>query len=300
MTVFVSKVLIVATPLHPLFAAEITGLKISDGPTQNDIDAVREAVDRSGVVVIREQQELSDDMQIDFSRRFGTLQKSITLHREDTQRRLRREELSDISNVGADGERMDANDKRRLLQKPAMLWHSDNSFRSPPGLYTFLAAKIIPPEGGNTEFADMRGAYDALDDETKQRIGALRVRHSLGWSREQVDAPPLSDSERANIPEAVQPLVRYHPFDQRRSLYLSSHARDVIDMDDAEARLLLQELNAFATRPEFVYSHRWQDGDFVIWDNRTTMHRATPFAEDRYRRDMRRTSVEDDTAAIGA
>jgi alpha-ketoglutarate-dependent 2,4-dichlorophenoxyacetate dioxygenase len=222
------------------------------------------------------------------------------VHREDTERRLKRNELSDISNVDANGERMAENDKRRLLQKPARLWHSDNSFRSPPGLFTFLAAKIVPPEGGNTEFSDMRAAYDALPQAMRDRVAGLEVRHSLDWSREQAGAPPMSDSEKANIPESVQPLVRFHPGSGRTSLYLSSHGRDVLGLGDAEGRALLEELNAFATQPEFVYSHKWRDGDFVIWDNRTTMHRATPFPEDKYRRDMRRTSVEDHEAAVAA
>lgn len=286
--------------IHPHFGAEITGVQICADMPQDLIDAIRNAIEDEGVVVIRDQQAMTDDDQIAFCGRFGTLQKSITLHREDTERRMRRDELSDISNVDADGGRMAPDDKRRLLQKPARLWHSDNSFRSPPGLYTFLAAKIVPPEGGNTEFADMRAAYDALDAATKERIAGIEVRHSLAWSREQAGAPPMSAGELANIPESVQPLVRFHPRSGRRSLYLSSHARDVLGMSDAEGKALLAELTQFATQPEFVYSHQWRDGDFVMWDNRFTMHRATPFPEDKYRRDMRRTSTEDDQVAIAA
>ncbi|CAN5357899.1 TauD/TfdA family dioxygenase [soil metagenome] len=288
------------TQLHRHFAAEVTGLTLVVDLPDAVIDTLKDALEQHGVIIIRDQQALTDDVQIEFCRRFGTLQKSITVHREDTARRLKRDELSDISNVNEDGERMRADDKRRLLQLPARLWHSDNSFRSPPGLYTFLAAKIVPPEGGDTEFADMRAAYDALDDATKARIAGLQVRHSLGWSREQVGAPPLSESEKANIPESVQPLVRFHPKTGRTSLYLSSHGRDVLNMAAAEGRALLEELTEFATRPEFVYSHKWRDGDLVIWDNRDTMHRATPFPENIYRRDMRRTSVEDDQVAIPA
>lgn len=286
--------------LHPHFAAEVTDLTLTADLDDSVIDALKAALEKYAILVIRDQQALTDDVQIEVCRRFGTLQRSITVHREDTERRLKRDELSDISNVDEKGERMQESDKRRLLQKPARLWHSDNSFRSPPGLFTFLAAKIVPPEGGNTEFADMRAAYDALDPEMQRKIAGLQVRHSLGWSREQAGAPPLSDSEQANIPESVQPLVRFHPGSGRTSLYLSSHGRDVLGMDPAEGRALLEKLNAFATQPEFVYSHKWREGDFVVWDNRTTMHRATPFPEDKYRRDMRRTSVEDDKAAIAA
>jgi alpha-ketoglutarate-dependent 2,4-dichlorophenoxyacetate dioxygenase len=288
------------TRLHPHFAAEITELRLSAELPDTIIDALQQALEEYAVIVVRDQQAMTDDVQIALSARFGRLQRSITIHREDTARRLQRDELSDISNVDEKGERMSAQDRRRQLQMPARLWHSDNSFRSPPGLFTFLAAKIVPPEGGDTEFADMRVAYDALEPDMRDRIDGLRVRHSLDWSRQQVGAPSLSVSERANIPEAIQPLVRFHPATGRKSLYLSSHARDVIDCDEAEGRALLQELSARSTRPEFVYSHKWREGDLVIWDNRTTMHRATPFAEDKYRRDMRRTSVEDDRAAVGS
>lgn len=288
------------TRVHPQFAAEITGLTLRADLPEAVIEQLKDALAEYAVLVIRGQEALSDDEQIEFCRRFGTLQKSITLHREDTERRLKRDELSDISNVDEQGGRMDPADTRRLLQKPALLWHSDNSFRSPPGLYTFLKGKIVPPEGGNTEFADMRAAYDALDETTRQKLAGVQVRHSLGWSREQAGAPPLSPSELANIPESVQPLVRVHPMTGRKSLYLSSHGRDVLGLDAAASRALLEELTAFATQTQFVYSHVWRTGDLVVWDNRDTMHRATPFPEGKYQRDMRRTSIGDEQAAIAA
>lgn len=280
-------------PIHQYFAADITGVDLSEPPADLVIDQLRSALDSYAVIVIRDQQRLSDDAQIAFSARFGKLQKSITLHREDTQRRMKRDELSDISNVDLDGERMRPDDTRRQLQKPAQLWHSDNSFRSPPGLYTFLAARLLPPEGGNTEFADMRAAYDTLSPEMKAKVHGLRALHSLGWSRQQANAPELSPAERANIPESIQPLVRVHPASGRKSLYLSSHARDIIGWDETEGRTFLAELTEAATQPAFVYSHAWRDGDLVIWDNRDTMHRATPFRDDLYKRDMRRTSTAD-------
>jgi len=286
--------------IHPLFGAEIVGVQADGTVPQADIDRIRAAVESEGVVVLRDQQAMTDDDQIAFCRRFGTLQKSISIHREDTARRMKRDELTDLSNVNADGSRISPEDTRRKLQSAGLLWHSDNSFRSPPGLFTFLAAKIVPPEGGDTEFSDMRAAWDALDPTTQARIAPLQVRHSLAWSREQVGAPPLSAGESANIPESVQPLVRFHPATGRRSLYLSSHGRDVLGMDDAAGKALLRELTEFATRPQFVYVHKWRDGDFVIWDNRVTMHRATPFPDHKYQRDMRRTSIEDSEAALAA
>ncbi len=288
------------TQAHPLFAAELRGLDLPHPQDAETLDAIRAALATYGVVVIKDQDALDDDGQIAFSRAFGKLQTSISLHREDTARRVKRAELTDLSNVDADGKRIGADDTRRKLQLPGRLWHSDNSFRSPPGLYTFLHARVVPPEGGNTDFADMRAAYDALDEAMKLRLAGLKALHTLAWSREQVGAPPLSLQEAQNIPESVQPLIRVHPTTGRRSLYLSSHASHIDGMDLAEGRALLAELNAFATQAAFVYAHVWTAGDLVIWDNRCTMHRATPFPEEKYHRDMRRTSVEDTQAAVAA
>ena len=287
------------TQVHRHFAAEVTGITLNGAVPAELVASLKQAIEDYGVVIIRDQQAMSDDDQLAFCRHFGPLQKSITVHREDTARRLRKDELSDISNVDESGARMAADDRRRTLQLPARLWHSDNSFRDPPGLYTFLAAKIVPDEGGDTEFADMRAAYDALDPEIRRRIDGLRVIHSLDWSREQSGAPRMSENEKANLPDTEQPLVRVLA-GGRRSLYLSSHGRDVVGMDVAEGRALLAELTAFATRPEFVFTHTWRAGDVVVWDNRSTMHRATPFPEDRYKRDMRRTSIEDHVSAVAA
>jgi alpha-ketoglutarate-dependent 2,4-dichlorophenoxyacetate dioxygenase len=280
------------TQLHPHFMAEVTGLDLSVPLTSDQADAVQQAIDTHAVLVFRDQAAMDDEAQIDFSARFGPLQRSITVHREDTERRLKRDELSDISNVDDEGKRLAEDDRRRMLQRPARLWHTDSSFRNPPGRYTFLAARILPPEGGDTEFADMRAAYDALDDATKARIADLRVFHSLNRSRILADAPALSPAEAANLPGAEQPLVRRHPTG-RDALYLASHAESVVGWDEAEGRALLDQLTEHATSAEFVYAHVWKDGDFVMWDNRCTMHRATPFAYDLYRRDMRRTTVAD-------
>jgi alpha-ketoglutarate-dependent 2,4-dichlorophenoxyacetate dioxygenase len=282
----------IVTQLHPHFMAEITGLDLSKPMTHDQAAAVQQAIDAHAVLVFRDQAAMDDEAQIAFSALFGPLQRSITVHREDTERRLKRDELSDISNVDDEGRRLAADDRRRLLQRPARLWHTDSSFRDPPGRYTFLAARMLPPEGGNTEFADMRAAYDALDDATRARIAGLRVHHSLGRSRILADAPPLSPDEARNLPGAEQPLVRRHPAG-RDALYLASHAESITGWPEAEGRALLDQLTEHAIRPEFVYSHAWRDGDFVMWDNRCTMHRATPFREDLYRRDMRRTTVAD-------
>ena len=282
----------IVEPFHPGFAAQVTDLDLSQPLDPRQIEEVQRAIDRYAVLVFREQQAMDDDAQIGFSAMFGPLQRSITVHREDTPRRLRRDELSDISNVDDSGRRLAADDRRRLLQRPARLWHTDSSFRDPPGRYTFLAARVLPPEGGDTEFADMRAAYDALDAPTRERIAALRVFHSLARSRTLADAPPLSETEARTLSGAEQPLVRHHPAG-RIALYLASHADHIVGWPEAESRALLDDLTEHATAPQFLYRHVWHDGDFVMWDNRCTMHRATPFREESHRRDMRRTTVAD-------
>ncbi|OJY53866.1 TauD/TfdA family dioxygenase [Sphingomonas sp. 67-41] len=282
----------IVNQLHPHFMAEVTGLDLLTPLTPDQARAVQQAIDTHAVLVFRHQAAMDDEAQIGFSALFGPLQRSITVHREDTERRLKRDELSDISNVDEEGRRLAADDRRRLLQRPARLWHTDSSFRDPPGRYTFLAARILPPEGGDTEFADMRAAYDALDEVTKLALTGLRVFHSLGRSRLLADAPALSPDEERNLPGAEQPLVRRHP-SGRDALYLASHAESIVGWDATESRELLDRLTEHAIRPEFVHSHQWRGGDFVMWDNRCTMHRATPFRDDLYRRDMRRTTVAD-------
>lgn len=276
--------------LHPHFIGEVIGI---DTGQPIDVPAVQDAIDELAVLVFRGQQNLSDDAQIAFSALFGPVTRSITVHREDTTRRLKRDELSDISNVSGDGSRLAADDRKRLLQRPARLWHTDSSFRIPVGRYTFLAARLLPPEGGNTQFADCRAAYDSLPEATKVRIERLEVVHSLARSRTIANAPALSEQEAANLSPTVQPLVRVHPGSGRKALYLGSHAESIVGWPQGEGRALLDELEAQIVRPEFVYNHIWKPGDLVMWDNRCTLHRATPFREDLYVRDMRRTTVAD-------
>jgi len=278
--------------LHPHFFGEVTGLDLSQPLTVQQAADVQQAIDEHAVLVFRDQQAVDDEAQIAFSALFGPLQRSITVHREDTERRLKRDELSDISNVDEAGQKLAADDRRRLLQRPARLWHTDSSFRNPPGRYTFLAARALPPQGGDTEFADMRAAYEALDEATRSRIASLIVFHSLGRSRILADAPLLSDEETRNLPGTEQPLVRRSQAG-RNALYLASHAEQIVGWPPEESRTLLDQLTLHATSAAFVYSHAWRDGDLVMWDNRCTMHRATPFRDDLYRRDMRRTTVAD-------
>lgn len=284
--------------LHTHFFGEITGLDLRQPLDEETVQAVTSAIDKNGVLVFRDQQ-IGDDDQLRFSNYFGQTQRSITVHREQQARRLGQEELSDISNLDEHGFRMDRTNPRRLYQLTTMLWHTDSSFRNPVGKYTFLCAKRLPAEGGNTEFADMCSAWDALPAERQRALWDLQVCHSLAYSRGLIEgSPPLDESERRNLPPSVHPLVRVHPGSKRPALYLASHAESVVGMHYEEGRQLIDELMAYATRPEFVYAHVWRPGDLVMWDNRSTMHRAMPFDEDRFVRELRRTTVAESAVEL--
>jgi alpha-ketoglutarate-dependent 2,4-dichlorophenoxyacetate dioxygenase len=279
--------------LHPHFFAEVIGLDLSRPLDEAQLNAVTAASDLYGVLVFRDQ-KIEDEDQLRFTHYFGEPQKSITLDRQDYVRRFRREELSDISNLDEHGLRLDPADTKRKLALSTRLWHADSSFRIPSGKFTFLAAKRLPPSGGNTEFADMRAAWDALPEERRPGLLSLEVRHSLAYSRRISNSPELDAKEVTAFPPAVQPLVRVHPGSGRRSLYLGMHAESIVGWDRAQGRALLDELTAHATAPRFVHAHVWRDGDVVMWDNRCCMHRAMPFDEERYVREMRRTTVAEE------
>jgi alpha-ketoglutarate-dependent 2,4-dichlorophenoxyacetate dioxygenase len=187
---------------------------------------------------------------------------------------------------------MKSDSRRRMYGLGNRLWHTDASFQDPPGRYSMLSAKVVPPVDADTEYADTRAAYDALPEEEKARLEGLRVHHSIAYSR-QILGFEFSESEQDALKGAIHPLVRTIPRSKRRSLYVASHASRIIDWPVPEGRLLLRDLIEHATRPEFVYRHQWRVGDLVIWDNRATMHRARPFDDAKYRRELRRVTTLD-------
>jgi alpha-ketoglutarate-dependent 2,4-dichlorophenoxyacetate dioxygenase len=183
-----------------------------------------------------------------------------------------------------------------VYQLANMLWHSDSSFKPVPSLCSLLSARIIPPEGGATEFASGRCAYPSLPDDVKRRIEGLIVVHDFAWSRDQVRPGFFTAEERAVYPPVRHPLVRTNPVNGRRSLFLGAHASHVDGMPVEEGRALLRELQEHLTRPEFCYRHEWGEGDLVVWDNRCVLHRATPYDTTRYKRLMQRTTISGDPA----
>ena len=198
--------------------------------------------------------------------------------------------MNDVSNLGRDGQPLQRDSRVRLFNLGNMLWHSDSSFRATPAKYSLLSARVVNPAGGNTEFADMRAAYDALDADTRAQIEDFVCEHSLMYSRGSLGMLDYSEEERAMFRPVRQRLVRTHPVIGRKSLYLSSHAGAIVGMPMPEARILLKDLTEHATQPKFVYVHQWRVGDLVMWDNRQMMHRVRRY-DDSQPRDMRRTTV---------
>jgi alpha-ketoglutarate-dependent 2,4-dichlorophenoxyacetate dioxygenase len=277
--------------LHPLFVAEASPV---DLPRVHDPEAlaqIRAAMDEHAILVFRDQ-SFTDAEQLAFAQRLDGELHAKTGSRVLRKSRLGNEALGDISNLDENGEIMTSDDRRRMYGLGNRLWHTDASFQDPPGRYSMLLAKVVPPVAADTEFADMRAAYDALPAETKPRLEGLRVHHSIAHSR-QILGFEFSPEEHESLKGAVHPLVRTLPRSRRRSLYLASHASRIIDWPLAEGRLLLRDLTEHATQPQFVYRHAWLVGDLVIWDNRATMHRARPFDDTTYRRELRRVTTLD-------
>ena len=288
---------ITVTPMRPDFFAEISGVDLARALKPADRDAIEAAIDRYAVVVFRGQ-KLTDDRQIYFARHFGPIHSSAQRARHRSiKHRLDRDEIADISNLDGDGRVLDTNHRRRLDWLANRLWHTDASFRAVPGALSMLYAHIVPAEGGDTEFADMRAAYDALPAATKDKIDGLVALHSIWHSRGQLSVTSYTPEELASLPPVPQRLVRRHPGSKRKSLYLAAHASHIVDMPVPDGRLLLMDLTEHATGPKFVHAHRWREGDLVIWDNRCTMHRARPFDTTQVR-DLRRVTTADTASTL--
>jgi len=283
--------------LHPLFVAEVSPIDLRQAHDARALERIQVGMDEYGVLVFRNQ-PFADSEHLEFAQRLDgelhTKLGSSVLHKN----RFGNEALGDISNLDENGEIMKSDNRRRMYSLGNRLWHTDASFQDPPGRYSMLSAKVVPPVAADTEYADMRSAWDTLPAELKARCEGLRVHHSIAHSRQTLGFE-FSESEQEALKGAVHPLVRTIPRSNRRSLYLASHASRIIDWPVPEGRLFLRDLMEHATQPQFVYRHEWRVGDLVIWDNRATMHRARPFDDSRYRRELRRVTTLD-IAEVGA
>ena len=280
----------------PCFAGEADGVDLTRPLSAENIAAIHAGMDRYGVLVFRDQR-LDDDKQLAFTQSLGSIELAIGtgLRRKDEYRLP--ETFADVSNLDKDNKPFARDDRRRLFSIGNRLWHSDSSFKVVPAKYSLLHARSIPSKGGNTEFADMRAAYDALDQETKDLIEDLVCEHSQMYSRAKLGFTDFTPEEMQRLKPVRQRLVRTHPATGRKSLYLSSHAGKIIGWPEPEAKAFLMDLNEAATQREFVHSHKWRVGDLVMWDNRQTMHRARPFPHDEPR-DVRRTTLMGDAPTV--
>jgi alpha-ketoglutarate-dependent 2,4-dichlorophenoxyacetate dioxygenase len=276
--------------LHPAFVAEVGPVDLRNASDRDALERIRAGMDRYAVLVFREQ-VLSGVDQMEFAQRFDGELHAKTGASVISKNRFGNEALTDISNVDEGGAILQSNDRRRQYGLANRLWHTDASFQDPPGRYSMLFCVVVPPVAADTEFADMRAAYDALSGDMKAQLEGLRVHHSIAYSRQTLGFE-FSETEKEILRGAVHPLVRTLP-SGRKSLYLASHASTIIDWPVPEARLLIRDLTEHATQPQFVYRHSWRVGDLVIWDNRATMHRATPFDDRKYRRELRRVTTLD-------
>jgi alpha-ketoglutarate-dependent 2,4-dichlorophenoxyacetate dioxygenase len=278
-------------PVTPDFVAEVGDVELGKPLGAEDLAAVRAAFTKYAVLVFPDQ-EFTDDSQLDFARNFGPLETTVFKARQDHKLRLH-ENLADVGNLDAEDRILETNDRQRLYNLGNRLWHTDSSFKRLPAYCSMLHARSIPPIGGQTEFADLRAAYDALPEATRTRIAGLVAYHSIMTSRARLGFADFDESERKAFAPVPQVLVRRLQDSGRMSLYIASHAGAIRGMADAEARSLIDELVAHATQRQFVHSHRWRAKDLVIWDDRCTMHRGMDFDDQRYKRDMRRATVSD-------
>ncbi|MBV8536089.1 MAG: TauD/TfdA family dioxygenase [Alphaproteobacteria bacterium] len=279
-------------PLHPLLAAEVSGVDLNRPVDSATFREVIAAMDRYGVCVYRGQ-KLADEPHIAFSRLFGTLELRPTVRKAAKHLRFNHPELFDAGNIDIDGNILPEDDLQRAYSRGNKLWHTDSSHRQTRAAYSLLNAHIVPPEGADTEFADMRVAYDRLPDMMKARIDKLVCVHDVWYSRMLGGYPEPTAEERKVRPPCYHRLVQYHHGSGRKTLYLASHASHIQGMPVEEGRALLKQLIQMATPPDAVYRHKWQSGDLVVWDNTCTMHRATDFPDFTYKRDLRRTTVEE-------
>jgi len=282
--------------VHPVFVGEVSGVDLTRPLTKEEVAAIEAGMDRYAVLVFHDQ-NITDDQQMAFTLNFGAIENAkggnIT---KDHEYRLK-QGMVDVSNLDKDGKPLARDDRRRMFNLGNRLWHSDSSFRAIPAKYSLLSARTVANEGGNTEFADMRNAYDTLDAKTRALVDDMVCEHSLMYSRGSMGFSELTEDERAMMKPVRQRLVRTHPVTGRKSLYLSSHAGNIVGWLVPESRDLLRDLNEHATQRENVYIHRWRQYDLVIWDNRQTMHRVRRFDETKPR-DMRRTTVAGDAMTV--
>lgn len=286
------------TALHPVFAAECAGVDTGKPMSPEIATAIEDAMDRYAVLVFRRAAPLTTEQQLAFTKSLGELEPPYRKINAEEGVRLDNPALSDISNLTPAGKLLPRDDRKRMFNTMGnQLWHSDSSYKKIPARYSALCAHVIPPEGGETEFADMRAAWDTLEPKLKIKVRDLVAEHSRIYSKGALGFT-FTEAELRDFAPVRQPLVRIHPHSGRPALFLSSHAGRIVGWPVPEALMLLRELTEHATQRELVYRHKWRVGDLVMWDNQATMHRGRPFDDLTYPRDLRRTTLTSGAPAM--
>jgi alpha-ketoglutarate-dependent 2,4-dichlorophenoxyacetate dioxygenase len=270
--------------LHPLFVAEVTGIDLTVPIAREDFRAIWEAFNEHQILVFRDQ-NFDDESQIAFSRNFGELETMIAHPGNDWNPG----HISVMTNLGRDGNFLPPDHPAMLHRERNEAWHSDSSFKPVAALASLLAARIVPPVGGNTDFASERAAYDALPAARKAELEGMVAVHRMTHPDKEHDDGYLDEDKERHV--VTHPLIRVNPVNGRKALYVGAHAQEIVGRPPKEGRRLLDELTAFCTQPQYVYSHRWRDGDAVMWDNRCALHRATTYDKTKYRRKLHRTTI---------
>ncbi|HKA41126.1 MAG TPA: TauD/TfdA family dioxygenase [Burkholderiales bacterium] len=283
-------------PLGPCIGAEVDGIDLREPLSPAQAEEIHAAMDRYAVLVFHDQ-PLTNEQHLAFTAALGPVENTLGNNLRDAADLRLPATFADVSNLDGKNQPYGRDDRRRLFAIGNRLWHSDSSFKAIPAKYSLLRALRIPSKGGNTEFAHMGAAYEALDDETKALIEPLVCEHSQLFSRAAIGFTDFTPEERERFKPVRQRLVRTLPRTGRKSIYLSSHAGTILGWPLPEARLLLRDLSEHATQREFVYSHKWRVDDLVIWDNRQTMHRGRPFPAGEPR-DVRRTTLRGDAPTV--
>ena len=272
--------------------AEISGVDLNTGLSDSEFEAAHEAVDVHGVCFFRGQ-FLEDSALVALGERFGPLE--APLKRDQYGGVDKR--VTMLANVDDDGNIIKQDDTHGVYMKGNLLWHSDSSFKPVPSTYSLLAAHEVPTIGGNTEFADLRACYDdwqgPFGETNKEELEDLVCEHSIIYSRSLIVGDIFTDAEKKGFNPPKQPLVRTHPRTGRKIYYVGSHCSHVIGWPVEKGRALVRELSGFCIRPDHIYSHKWQAGDVVIWDNRSVLHRGLTY-DPTQRRVMHRVTVAGD------
>ena len=287
-------------PIYPLageFAAEIGDVDLRNEPAPEILEAIRSAFARYAVLVFP-QQQLDSQQHLAFASHFGPLERTVDVAMKRSQFRVD-EKLADVANIDGTGAVWKADSRRRAFERGNRLWHTDSSFNSPSGYMSMLYARSIAPVGGNTEFTDLRAAWDTLPPPLQSRVRGLLAEHSILNSRRKIGIQEFTAEEAEAFAPVLRPLVRRLPESGRTSLYLAAHIGRIEGVGEREGRELLEVITSHATLPQFRYAHRWRVGDLVMWDNRCTMHRGMPFDDLRWPRDFQRATTSDLVDAFG-